>query len=116
MNRKLINTFNTLNEWLKIEMAHRPVVLIAAKCFEEESPRGSVKNAILKAYKLVPEAYRQRFRNYHKQESQTYVQLAHEKEVYLDRWCNSREVGTDFEKLRQVILNAEFKSCVCDAI
>ena len=28
--------------------------------------------------------------------------------MYFDRWCNSREVGTDFEKLRQVILIEEF--------
>ena len=76
----------------------------------------SVKNAILKAYELVPEAYRQKFRNYRKQESQTHVEFAHEKEVYFDRWCNSREVGTDFEKLRQVILIEEFKRCVCDDI
>ena len=76
----------------------------------------SVKNAILKAYKLVPEAYRQKFRNYRKQESQTHVEFAHEKEVYFDRWCNSREVGTDFEKLRQVILIEEFKRCVRDDI
>ena len=43
------------------------------------------------------------------------VEFAHEKEVYFDRWCNSREVGTDYEKLRQVIL-IEFKRCVCDDI
>ena len=66
----------------------------------------------MKAYELVPEAYRQKFINYHKQESQTHVELAHEKEVYFDRWCNSREVGTDFEKLRQVILIEEFKRFV----
>ena len=47
-----------------------------------------------------------------KQESQTHVESAHEKEVYFDRWCNSMEVGTDFEKLRQVILIEEFKMCV----
>ena len=76
----------------------------------------SVKNAILKAYELVLETYRQKFRNYRKQESQTHVEFAHEKEVYFDRWCNSREVGTDFEKLRQVILIEEFKRCVCDDI
>ena len=75
-----------------------------------------VINAILKAYELVPEAYRQKFRNYHKQESQTHVEFAHEKEMYFDRWCNSREVGTDFEKLRQVILIEEFKRCVRDDI
>ena len=43
------------------------------------------QNAILKAYELVPEAYCQKFRNYHKQESQTHVEFAHEKEVYFDR-------------------------------
>ena len=59
-----------------------------------------VKNAILKAYELELEAYRQKFRNYLKQESQTHVEFVDEKEVYFDRWCNSREVGTDFEKLR----------------
>ena len=75
-----------------------------------------VKNAILKAYELVPEAYRQKFRNYCKQESQTHVKFAPEKEVYFNRWCNSREVGTDFEKLRQVILFEEFKRCVHDDI
>ena len=36
--------------------------------------------------------------------------------MYFDRWCNSREVGTDFEKLRQVILIEEFKRCVRDDI
>ena len=53
-----------------------------------------VKNAILKAYKLLPEAYCEKFRNYCKQDSQPHVEFAHEKEVYFDRWCNSREVGT----------------------
>ena len=38
-----------------------------------------------------------------KQESQTHVEFAHEKEVYFDRWCYSREVGTDFEKLTVII-------------
>ena len=75
-----------------------------------------VKNAILKAYELVPKAYCQKFRNYHKQESQTHVEFAHEKEVYYDRWGNSKEVGTDFEKLRQIILIGEFKRYVRDDI
>ena len=75
-----------------------------------------MKNAILKADELVPEAYRQKFRNYYKQESQTRVEFAHEKEVYFDRWCNSREVGTDFDKIRQVILTEEIKRCVRDDI
>ena len=72
-----------------------------------------VKIAILKAYELVPEAYHQKFRNYNKQESQAHVEFACQKEVYFDRWCNSREVGIDFEKF---ILIKEFKRCVHDDI
>ena len=33
-----------------------------------------------------------------------------------ERWCNSREVCTDFERLRQVILIEELKRCIHDDI
>ena len=110
-------------------MAHRTVAIIAAKCCEGKAQEAytalpisecvdynCVKSDILKIYELVPEAYCQKFRICHKQESQTHVEFAHEKEVYFDRWCNSRKVGTDFEKLRQVILIEEFKRFVRDNI
>ena len=54
----------------------------------------TVKNAILKAYELAPEAHHTKFRINRKQES--LIECAHEKEVYFDRWCNSGEVGTEF--------------------
>ena len=108
-------------------MVHRPVAIIAAKCFKGKAQEAytallisidynCVKNDTLKAYELVPEARIQEFRNYHKQKGQTHVEFAHEKEAYFDRWCNSREVCTDFENLRQVILIEEFKRCVHDDI
>ncbi|KAL2076463.1 hypothetical protein ACEWY4_027927 [Coilia grayii] len=37
----------------------------------------SVKEAILKAYELVPEAYRQKFRNWRKGDRQTHTELVH---------------------------------------
>ena len=43
-----------------------------------------VKKDILTAY-VVPEAYSQRFRNLKKADSQTYLEFAHEKEVYFER-------------------------------
>ena len=46
-----------------------------------------VKNAILRAYELVPEAYRQRFRNLKKTNSQTYLDFARKKGILFDRWC-----------------------------
>jgi hypothetical protein len=70
-----------------------------------------VKKAILNAYQLVPEAYRQKFRNLKKTEEQTYVEFSKEKERLFDRWCHSTEVDKDFDKLKQLILLEEFKQC-----
>ena len=43
---------------------------------EQSSNYEHVKEAILKAYELVPEAYRQKFRNYLKYDSKTHVEFA----------------------------------------
>ena len=71
-----------------------------------------VKEAILKAYELVPEAYRQKFRNYLKYDSKTHVEFAREKENLVNRWCHSKEIGQDFKKLKQMVLLEEFKDKV----
>jgi len=67
---------------------------------------------INKAYELVPEVYRQQFRNSRKEEKQTFTEFAREKEIQFDCWCASKEVSGDFNKLRQLILLEEFKSCL----
>jgi len=54
----------------------------SAMSIEQSSQYDLVKKAILKAYELVPEAYRQNFRNYKKAEKQTYTEFAWEKELY----------------------------------
>ena len=59
-----------------------------------------VKELILKGYELVPEAYRQRFRNCQKESNQTYVEFARKKEQLFDRWCNSKKVNQNHENLR----------------
>ena len=76
---------------------------------EQSSNYEHVKETILKAYELVPEAYRQKFRNYLKYDSKTHVEFAIEKENLFNRWCHSKEVGQDFEKLKQMVLLEEFK-------
>ncbi|XP_067281212.1 uncharacterized protein [Pseudorasbora parva] len=78
---------------------------------EESADFKQVKTAILRAYELVPEAYRQRFRGYKKLENQTYVEFAREKEIMFTRWCQSKRVET-FNQLRELILVEEFKNCV----
>ena len=79
---------------------------------EQSSNYEHVKEAILKAYELVPEAYRQKFRNYLKYASKTHVEFAREKENLFNRWCHSKEIGQDFKKLKQMVLLEEFKDKV----
>lgn len=78
---------------------------------EESADFGKVKIAILRAYELVPEAYRQRFRGSRKFEKQTYVEFAREKEIMFTRWCQSQKVE-NLDQLRELILVEEFKNCV----
>ena len=79
---------------------------------EQSSSYDTVKELILKAYELVPEAYRQKFRNCKKENEQTHVEFARTKEHLFDRWCSSKNIGSDHEKLRQLMLVEEFKRCI----
>ena len=79
---------------------------------DQSSEYDTVKNLILKAYELVPEAYRQKFRNCRKEHDQTHVEFARTKEQLFDRWCSSKDVKSDHAKLRQLMLVEEFKRCI----
>ena len=54
---------------------------------EQSSSYDTVKELILKAYELVPEAYRQKFRNCKKENEQIHVEFARTKEPLFGRWC-----------------------------
>ena len=79
---------------------------------EQSSDYDTVKEFILKAYELVPEAYRQKFRDCRKEHDHTHVEFARTKEQLFDRWCSSKKVGSDHAKLRQLMLVEEFKRCI----
>ena len=79
---------------------------------EQSSNYDTVKELILKAYALVPEAYRQKFRNRKKENEQTLVEFARTKEQLFNRWCTFGEIGSDDEILRQLMFVEEFKSCI----
>ena len=82
----------------------------AALSVEDSANFDKVKDAILKAFELVPETYRKLFRNCKKKDECTYIEFAQQKEMLFDRWCKSRNVNS-IEKLRQLILVEEFKRC-----
>jgi hypothetical protein len=71
----------------------------------------TVKEAILKAYELVPEAYRQKFRSLRKTEGVTYVEFARLKEDTYNKWCISVNVD-NYGGLRELMLVEEFKRCL----
>ena len=83
---------------------------------DQASDYDSVKQLILKGYELVPEAYRQKFRNQDKENSETYVEFARTKEQLFDRWCSSQKIEESYDRLRQLILVEEFKRCVPSSV
>ena len=79
---------------------------------EQSQHYETVKELILKGYELVPEAYRQKFRNCKKDSNQTHVEFARNKEQLFDRWCCSKKIDKNYDKLRQLMLVEEFKRCI----
>ncbi|KAJ8356937.1 hypothetical protein SKAU_G00197310 [Synaphobranchus kaupii] len=83
--------------------------VVSALSLEDSLKYDCVKNAVLRAYELVPEAYRQKFRHHKKSTNKTYVEFAREKETLFDRWCSATK-ATDHDSLRELILVEEFKN------
>ena len=88
--------------------------VVAALPLQDSLSYDTVKTAVLNAYELVPEAYRQKFRN-HKKDDQTYVEFAREKGNLFDKWCVSSKVN-GYNALRELILLEEFKKCLPERI
>lgn len=70
-----------------------------------------VKAEIFKAYQLVPEAYRRRFREWRKRPGQSYVEFSRVKRDAFEQWLRSQEV-TNFSDLCELILLEEFQTSV----
>ncbi|XP_072171558.1 uncharacterized protein [Diadema setosum] len=83
--------------------------VVSALSDGEANDYDTVKEAVLLAYQLVPEAYRQKFRGYRRGSRQTYVEFQREKEIMFDRWVRSMKVDLTYENLREIVLMEEFK-------
>ena len=81
----------------------------SAMSVADSSDFDKVKTNILKAYELVPEAYRQKFRNYKKFDSQTYVEFSRQQEDHFDQWLRSKSID-NFDNLRDLMLIEQFKN------
>ena len=63
------------------------------------------------AYELVLEEYRESFGNLRKSREKTYVEFAYDKAECFERWVTSKNVDRGYEKLKELILVEELKSC-----
>ncbi len=70
---------------------------------------------MLRAYELVPEAYRQKCRSWKKTDSQTHVEFVHNISVYFNRWCTASDVKT-LDDLKELMLLEQFKSSVSQRV
>ena len=75
----------------------KAATVIAAMSQENKFDYDEVKSVILKAYQLRPEAYRQKFRNYRKNEKQTFVECVDKQSICLIS-------GSDLRMLTQVMI------------
>ena len=86
--------------------------IYAALAVDQSADYDIVKEAILKGYELVSEAYRQTFRYMKKQFDQTHLEFARDKEQLFDSWLTSKNVKENFGELRQLMLIEEVKQCI----
>ncbi|XP_073768826.1 uncharacterized protein [Danio rerio] len=100
---------------LQCRLTGKAQEVCSALSLEDSLNYDVVKVAILRAYELVPEAYRQRFRMHKKNSNQTYVEFAREKGILFDKWCTANKVS-DFQALRELILLEEFKNCIPERV
>ncbi|XP_026019876.1 uncharacterized protein LOC113020278 [Astatotilapia calliptera] len=94
---------------LQCKLVGKAQEVYSALSLEESLKYDVVKSAILAAYELVPEAYRQRFHNHKRTANQTFVEFACEKATLVDRWITASKVP-DYNSLRELILLEEFKN------
>ncbi|XP_034090663.1 uncharacterized protein LOC117558522 [Gymnodraco acuticeps] len=73
-----------------------------------------VKSAVLRAYELVPEAYRQRFRNW-KRGDKSHLEFARDISTHFDRWCAATDVDSH-GALRDLVILEQFKNSVPEHI
>ena len=100
---------------LQCKLTGKAQEILAALSLEDSLSYDAIKTAVLRAYELVPEAYRQKFRTFKKLSCKTFVEFAREKETLFNRWCKASN-ATNFDTLSQLVLIEEFKNSLPERI
>ena len=97
------------------DMGRWTLVVIKSLSVTESQKYTMVKAVILTTYKLVPEAYRQRFRTWRKHDKQTHLEFARDLTAQFMPWCLALKVET-FDKLCDLIVLEQFKNSIPENI
>ena len=65
---------------------------------------------------MRPEAYRQKFRNYRKNEKQTFLEFVDKQSILFDKWVRSENVDSCYDNLRELVLKEQLNSCLPEDI
>lgn len=99
---------------LQCVLTGRAQEVFSSLSLEDSGDYDKVKTAVLKTYELVPEAYRQRFRSW-KKEDKSYLEFARDLVIHFNRWCSASEVK-DFDDLCNLMVLEQFKNSVPERI
>lgn len=75
---------------LQCKLVGKAQEVCASLCIDQSLNHEIVKATVLRAYELVPEAYRQRFRQSQRAANQTFVELARKLSAPFDKRCHGR--------------------------
>ena len=90
--------------------------VVSALSYEQAFDYWTMKDAILHSFELIPEAYRQRFRNLRRETGETCVEFAWKKEVSFDQWIRSLKIDATYDSLREIMLIDELKRCMSQEV
>ena len=100
---------------LQCKLSGKAQEVLASISLEDSLDYEIVKTTVLRAYELVPESYRQKFRSCKKSPDRTFMEFAREKATLFDQWCTATKT-TDFSSLRELVLLEEFKNSISERI
>lgn len=83
--------------------------------FADSQKYSVIKSAVLKAFKLVHEAYRQHSQTWRKGNKQTHLEFACDLTTHFMHWCSVSKVES-FEKLCDLIVLEQFKNSIPENI
>ena len=94
---------------LQCVLSGRAQRAFSALILEDSCKYETVKASVLKVYELIPEAYRQRFRNMRKRTDQSNVEFARDLRLQCQRWCVTANVKS-YDTFMDLIVLEQFKS------